>query len=130
GWYGGNAQDSVLDVDRPASSREHPTAKPVELITRCLHNSSRPGDVILDPFAGSGSTIIAAHMLGRRAFAMELDPAYAGVGIDRWVAFTGKRAHRVNAKSLPPSLASRAWRDQEPAERTLEAIRPTVPLVV
>ena len=87
----------MIEVDRPAASREHPTAKPVELITRCLANSSRPGDVILDPFSGSGSTIIAAQMLGRRALCMELDPAYAGVGIDRWEAFTGERAHRVDA---------------------------------
>ena len=97
GWYGGNAQDSVLQVDRPAASREHPTAKPVELITRCLSNSSKPGDGVVDPFAGSGSTLIASHVLGRRAFAMELDPAYCGVMIDRWEAFTGERAHRLDA---------------------------------
>lgn len=97
GWYGGNAQDSVLQVDRPAASREHPTAKPVELITKCLANSSKQGDVILDPFSGSGSTIIAAHMLGRRAFCMELDSTYVGVALDRWEAFTGERATRVDA---------------------------------
>ena len=95
GWYGGNDQDSVLEVDRPAASPDHPTAKPVELIRRCLANSSRPGDAVLDPFAGSGSTLIAAEELGRRGYLVEIDPAYCDVVLDRWEAFTGERARRV-----------------------------------
>jgi len=92
GWYGGHDQDSVLEVARPAASRSHPTAKPVELLGRLLSNSSRPGQVVLDPFAGSGSTLIACQQLGRRARLIELDPAYAEVTITRWEAFTGGKA--------------------------------------
>lgn len=77
GWFGGNRQSSVLEVDRPAASRLHPTSKPVELIEICLRNSSRRGEVVLDPFAGSGSTLIACHRLGRRARLIEIDPRYA-----------------------------------------------------
>ncbi len=95
GWYGGNDQDSVLHVDRPTASREHPTAKPVELVRRCLLNSSRPGDGVLDAFAGSGSTLIAAEELGRRAFLVEIDPWYCDVVLSRWEAFTGDTAKRV-----------------------------------
>ncbi|HZU76709.1 MAG TPA: DNA methyltransferase [Dehalococcoidia bacterium] len=78
-WYGDNAQASVFFVDRPQASREHPTIKPVELIEPMLRNSSRRGDTILDPFAGSGSTLIACERLGRRCLAVELDPAYCDV---------------------------------------------------
>jgi DNA modification methylase len=94
GWYGGNAESSVLEIPRPRSSREHPTAKPVELVRRCVANSSAPGDVVLDPFLGSGSTLIACEQLGRRLFGVELDPAYADVAVSRWEAFTGRRATR------------------------------------
>ena len=97
GWYGGNDQDSVLEVPRPAASRDHPTAKPVELIRRCLTNSSQPNGAVLDPFSGSGSSLMASEELGRRAFLIELDPAYCHVIIARWEAFTGERAHRVDA---------------------------------
>ena len=74
-WYGGNAQASVFFVDKPAASRVHPTMKPVELVEAMLKNSSRRGDTVLDPFAGSGSTLIACERLGRRCLAVELDPA-------------------------------------------------------
>lgn len=74
---------------------EHPTQKPVELALRALRNSSRPGDVVLDPFAGSGSTLIAAEQLDRSCFAIELDPRYAQATIERWQTFTGKEAHRA-----------------------------------
>jgi DNA modification methylase len=94
GWYGGNDPDSVFEVDRPAASRQHPTAKPVELISRCLANSARVGSRVLDPFAGSGSTLIACEERSLRAFVLELDPGYCGVIIERWERFTGRRAVR------------------------------------
>jgi len=94
GWYGGNDQDSVLQVPRPGASREHPTAKPVELVARCLGNSSTEGDVVLDPFLGSGSTLIACEQLGRRCVGVEVDPAYCDVVVARWKAYTGGRARR------------------------------------
>ena len=92
GWYGGNEATSVLEVPRPAASRAHPTAKPVELIARCLTNSSGPRDLVLDPFGGSGSTLVACEQMDRRAFLLELDPAYCEVAIRRWEEFTGERA--------------------------------------
>lgn len=97
GWYGGAAQTSVLEVPRPAASPEHPTAKPVELIVRCLRNSSIEEDAVLDPFAGSGSTLIASELLGRRAFALELDPCYCDVIVSRWEQVTGRKAVKVKA---------------------------------
>lgn len=78
-WYGGNDQTSVFHVDRPARSEEHPTAKPVALIEAMLRNSSRHGDRVLDPFAGSGSTLVACERLGRRCLAVEVDPGYCDV---------------------------------------------------
>ncbi|MEX2440449.1 MAG: DNA modification methylase [Actinomycetota bacterium] len=95
GWHGGNAEDSVFEVARPAASREHPTAKPVELIRRCLHNSSAAGQHVLDPFAGSGSVLIACELMQRRAYALEIDPRYCDVIVRRWERCTGKAAQLV-----------------------------------
>ncbi len=92
GFYGDNAQSSVLEVARPRAAREHPTMKPVELVEICLRNSSRRRDLVLDPFAGSGSTLVAAERLGRRARLIELDPAYCDVIVDRWERLTGQAA--------------------------------------
>ncbi len=94
GWYGGNGEDSVIEVGRPRASPEHPTAKPVELIRRCLHNSSRRGDLVLDPFAGSGSTLVASELLGRRGLGVEIDPRYCDVAVARLEALTGEGARR------------------------------------
>jgi len=94
GWYGGRAETSVFEIARPKASREHPTMKPVELVRRCLANSSIVGDVILDPFLGSGTTLIAAHQLGRRCVGVEVDPAYVDVAIARWERLTGGTATR------------------------------------
>ena len=71
--------------------------KPVELVERALRNSSRSGDVVLDPFGGSGTTLIAAEKSGRVARVMELDPKYADVIVRRWEDFTGKEAIREAA---------------------------------
>ncbi len=87
-WYGGDDQTSVFEVPKPPASREHPTMKPVDLIIPALQNSSQPGEIVLDLFAGSGSTLIAAQSCGRRAFVMENDPRYAEVIYKRWLLFT------------------------------------------
>lgn len=87
GWYGDDAQDSVLEVDKPSRSEEHPTMKPVELILRCLRNSARPGDVVCDAFGGSGSTLIAAAERGCRARLIELAPNYVDVIRRRWTKY-------------------------------------------
>src|SRR6202035_4303775 len=82
-WNGDRSQDSVFEVDRPQVSDLHPTRKPVELIARMVANSSRAGEVVYDPFCGSGSTIVAAHQLGRVGFGCEIDPAYVAVELER-----------------------------------------------
>lgn len=79
GWHGGDDQDTVFEVKRPAASHEHPTMKPVTLIERQLLNSTGPGDTVYDPFAGSGGVLVACENLGRRAFLIELDPGYCDV---------------------------------------------------
>jgi DNA modification methylase len=66
--------------------------KPVEIVQRALVNSSKPGDLVLDLFLGSGTTLIAAHTLDRRCFGMEIDPIYADVVVKRFEDFTGKKA--------------------------------------
>ncbi|MGH2966123.1 MAG: DNA modification methylase [Solirubrobacterales bacterium] len=91
-WFGGDSETSVFEVDRPRASREHPTMKPVELIERALLNSSRRGSVVLDPFAGSGSTLVACERTGRKAHLVELDPRYCDVVCERWERLSGKKA--------------------------------------
>jgi DNA modification methylase len=99
GWRDGAAhhfvadrtQDTLWEYPRPARNTEHPTMKPVALIERAIRNSSRPGETVYDPFVGSGTTLVAAEIAGRRAFAMEIDPAYAQVALERWAALTGRQ---------------------------------------
>lgn len=79
GWFGGNNATSVFNVPRPCASTDHPTMKPVDLIRPMIENSSRIGGVVLDPFGGSGSTLIAAHQSGRVARLVEIDPRYCDV---------------------------------------------------
>lgn len=121
-WYGGRTQTTIMDANlvldnmsheallklakawqyviastvikakKPNTSKEHPTMKPVTLIMRMLQNSSQPGDRVLDPCGGSGSTLIACEKLKRHALLMEIDPKYCDVIIRRWQTFTGKDA--------------------------------------
>jgi DNA modification methylase len=77
-------QDSVFEINRPMVSELHPTQKPLELIARMVANSSRPGELIYDPFCGSGSTLLAAHQLGRIGYGAEIDPGYAAVTLERF----------------------------------------------
>jgi DNA modification methylase len=77
-------QTSVFEYPRPKSSEEHPTMKPVELVEHMIGNSSQKGDTVLEPFSGSGTTLIACERLGRKARAIEISPAYCAVAIDRW----------------------------------------------
>ena len=74
------------------ANRLHPTMKPVELIDRALSNSSKAGDLVLDLFGGSGSTVIACQMASRLCLTMEIDPKYVDVIITRWMQFTGDQA--------------------------------------
>ncbi len=88
-WRGDHAADSVFEVERPTRSVEHPTMKPVALVVPMLANSTLPGEIVLDPFGGSGTTLIAAHGLGRRARLIELSPAYCDVILTRFERLTG-----------------------------------------
>ncbi|MFA6952946.1 MAG: DNA modification methylase [Candidatus Methanomethylophilaceae archaeon] len=88
-------QCDVWDVPRPMVSDEHPTMKPIELVAMAVRNSSDKGDIVLDQFGGSGSTLIACEQTGRRCRMMELDPHYCDVIVRRWEEFTGKKAELV-----------------------------------
>ena len=93
-WCGARDQGDVWNIKKPAKNDLHPTMKPVELVERALRNSSRPGDIILDPFGGSGTTLIAAEKTGRSARLIELDPKYVDVIVRRWQSYTGDQAIR------------------------------------
>ena len=80
---------TVIDENKPARNAEHPTMKPLKLLARLIKNSSRQGDIVLDTFGGSGSTLITSEQLGRSCYTMELDPKYADVIVKRYMAFTG-----------------------------------------
>jgi len=88
----GRSNDTVWEFDRPARSELHPTTKPVELVARAIELSSKPDDLVLDPFVGSGTTIIASEQLGRRCYAMDVDARYVDVAVQRWQEATGEDA--------------------------------------
>ena len=85
-------ETTVVYCDKPMRNDLHPTMKPIKLVARFMHNSSKRGDTVADVFGGSGSTLIAAEQLGRKARIMELDPHYVDVIVKRWEDFTGKTA--------------------------------------
>lgn len=87
---------TVADADKPQRAEFHPTVKPIELIERQIKNSSRTGDLVLDLFGGSGTTLLACEELGRRCNIMEFDPKYADVIIARWEEMTGEKAYLLN----------------------------------
>lgn len=87
---------TILHEKKPVASDLHPTMKPIPLFGRLIKNSTKPGETVLDLFAGSGTTAIAAEQLGRRAFLMEYDPRYADTIIDRWEKYTGEKAVLLN----------------------------------
>jgi len=93
-WCGDRDQGDVWHFNKPRVNDLHPTMKPVELVERAIRNSSRPGDLVLDPFGGSGTTLIAAEKAGRKARLIELDPKYADVIVRRWQDWTGQQATR------------------------------------
>lgn len=77
------SQVSIFEVDRTNTNELHPTQKPVELIAKMVANSSRAGEIVYDPFCGSGTTLIAAHQLNRIAYGIEIDPGYCAVTLER-----------------------------------------------
>lgn len=100
GWHGthayfGNKDKTALLYPKPAKNGLHPTMKPPALLRRLLYHSTRPGDVVLDPFAGSGSTLVACEQLGRRCLAMELEESYCAAVVDRWEKLTKRKAELI-----------------------------------
>lgn len=92
-WIGnGKFNKSVWNIDKPKKSELHPTMKPVELVANSILNSSEEGDIILDLFGGSGTTLIACEQTSRSAFLSEIDPHYCDVIVQRWERLTGKKA--------------------------------------
>ncbi len=93
-WCGDRDQGDVWNIKKPRKNDLHPTMKPVELVERAIRNSSRPGDIVLDPFGGSGTTLIAAEKTGRIGWLIELDPKYVDVIVRRWQDWSGQEAYR------------------------------------
>ena len=100
GWKEGNkiehfkdrTRDDVWEFNKPSNNKLHPTMKPIELCAKAIQNSSKQGDIVLDLFGGSGSTLIAAHQLKRKCLMMELDTQYCQVIINRWEKLTGEKS--------------------------------------
>ena len=99
-WAADRKQTTILEFDRPSRNGEHPTMKPVALFEYQMLNNTKGGDLVLDSFGGSGTTLIAAEKNGRTAMLMELDPRYCDVIVKRWQEFTGKIA--VHAETGQP----------------------------
>lgn len=95
-WASDRKQTTILEFDRPTKNKEHPTMKPVKLFDYQIQNNTKGGDVVLDLFGGSGTTIIACEQDGRCARVMELDPRYVDVIVDRWEKLTGERAVKID----------------------------------
>lgn len=95
-WSGDRKQTTLWEIDKPHKSETgHSTQKPVECMKRPIENNSKVGDAVYEPFSGSGTTIIAAEMTGRCCYAMEIEPAYVDVAVQRWEAFTGMKAAKL-----------------------------------
>lgn len=95
GYYGEIGR-SIIDYDRPNSSKLHPTMKPVGLLEIFVKNSSRTNELVYDPFLGSGTTLIACEQLGRQCRGIEIDPGYAAVTLQRYLDATGERGELVS----------------------------------
>lgn len=94
-WAADRKQTTILEFDRPTQSTLHPTMKPIALFDYQIRNNTKGGDIVLDLFAGSGTTIMACEQNGRTAYCMEYDPRYIDVIIKRWEDFTGQKAEMI-----------------------------------
>jgi DNA modification methylase len=106
-WCGARDQGDVWFLDKPAKNDLHPTMKPVALVERAIRNSSKSRDIVLDPFGGSGTTLIAAERTGRRARLIELDPKYVDVVVQRWQQQTGRTARLEQSGQSFSEMASK-----------------------
>lgn len=106
-WAADRKQTTILEFDRPSRNGEHPTMKPVALFEYQILNNTKGGDIVLDSFGGSGTTMIASEKNGRHARLMELDPKYCDVIIKRWQDFTGRDAiHAESGKTFNSMVAN------------------------
>jgi DNA modification methylase len=108
-WCGDRDQSDLWIIDRPTRNDLHPTMKPIALVERAIRNSSRRGSIVIDPFAGSGTTLIACCKAERRARLVEVDPGYCDVIAQRWQDHTGEHARlSVSGQSFAEVAIMRA----------------------
>lgn len=119
-WCGDRDQDNVWECSIHGKNTLHPTMKPVELVERAISNSSRVGDLVLDVFGGSGTTMIACQKRSRKARLMELDPKYVDVIVRRWCEYTGEDAKRQSDGLLFSDAL--LGKSQEPLQQTAKPI--------
>lgn len=105
-WFSDRKQTTVIDFDRPKVNAEHPTMKPVGLFGYLIENSTKAGDLVLDLFGGSGTSIVACEQLGRKCCMMELDPHYCDVILARWEKMTERTAELVKNINQPLTPAT------------------------
>lgn len=91
-WLSDRKQTTVWEFDKPVRNQEHPTMKPIGIPAKAMENSCPKGGIVVDPFLGSGSTLLAAEQLGRKCYGIELDPVYCDVIVKRWEEYTGEKA--------------------------------------
>jgi len=115
-WCGKRNQGDVWSIDKPYRNDVHPTMKPIELVERAIQNSSRRGDIVLDPYAGAGSTLIACERTARRACLVEIEALFVDVIIRRWQAYTGHTARlEADGRSFEEVAAARGCGGREAA---------------
>lgn len=112
-WCGDRDQSDVWVYNKPVKNDLHPTMKPVELVERAVLNSSKSGDIVLDGFGGSGSTLIACEKNNRKARLMELDPKFCDVIVKRWEEYTGRKAELLANIEEAPENAELLQNDVE-----------------
>lgn len=114
-WSGDRKQTTVWDIPHLKSETGHGTQKPVDCMKRPIENNSSPGQAVYEPFSGSGTTLIAAEMTGRRCHAIELDPGYVDVAVRRWQDFTGEQgSHCASGLTFAEIVAQRGAERNEP----------------
>ena len=104
-WYGPGNESEMWDVKGPSANPLHPTMKPVAIYERSLSNHTRSGDIVLECFLGSGTTLIAAEQLRRKCYGIEIEPRYCDVIVERWEKFTGQRAERETPQGVECPVA-------------------------
>lgn len=98
-FQGNDEGSTIWRFEKPVKNKDHPTMKPIPLVARAIQNSSKKGEIVLDTFLGSGTTLMAAEQAGRVCYGSEMDPVYCDVIIRRWEDFTGQKAVRLDGRA-------------------------------